>query len=315
MHRLCRYMTITGLASCLFGITAICSASVLVQGKKSIIVKSSPVATAVAEGGKMVFVLTDKGTVEIYTDTGTLKGTIHVGRSATGISTSWRGDKLYVTEAAPKQVKIISLEFIAAFDLKGSPFKGPQDAPVTIVEFSDFQCPFCSRMGPILDKVLEKYPERVRLVFKNYPLTRIHSMAMKAAVASLAAQEQGRYWEYHDKLFENHKTLSDEKLLEIAEASGLDMGRFERDRKDPKLSKLIKRDSGEARQNGVHGTPTLFVNGHRLKSMSARAIEQAVERELKKVRCREKQASRVKPERADQNRKGAIIVDSDSEDL
>ncbi len=315
MHRLCRYVIITGIAACLFGFTVVCSASVLVQGKKTIQMKSAPVATAVAEGGKMVFVLTDKGTVEIYADTGALKGTIHVGRSATGISASWRGDKLFVTEAATKQVKIISLEFIAEFDLKGFPYKGPEDAPVTIVEFSDFQCPFCSRIGPILDKILEKYPDRVRLVFKNYPLTRIHAMAMKAAVASLAARAQGRYWEYHDKLFENHKTLSDKKLHEIAEALGLDLERFERDRKDPKIRNLIERDRSEARQNGVHGTPTLFVNGRRLKSMSARAIEQAVERELKNVRCREKQVSQGTMKKTEQGRKGAIIVGSDGEDL
>lgn len=96
---------------------------------------------------------------------------------------------------------------------------------------------------------------------------------------------------------------------------GLDLERFERDRTDPKIRNLIKRDRSEALQNGVHGTPTLFVNGRRLKSMNVMSIEQAIKRELKKAGCREKQASRVKRERADQNRKGAIIVGSDAEDL
>lgn len=316
MRYLCRYMVISVIAAYLFGMAGVSSAGVVVQGEKKLDMKSAPVATAVATGGKMVFVLTDKGTVEIYTDTGTLKGTINVGMSATGIDTSWRGDKLYVTDSTAKDMKIISLDFVADFNTEGSPFEGPENAIVTIVEFSDFQCPYCSRVAPLMKRILKKYPKRVKLVFKNYPLTRIHKMAMKAAIASLAAKEQGRYWEYHDKLFENHKTLSDQKLLDIAKEVGLDMAKFEHDGQDPRITALIERDTNEARENDVRGTPTLFLNGHKLKRLNPSFIERAIEQELKRV-CdnRKKQVSAARLSKTGQSNAGAIIVDSDSEDL
>jgi protein-disulfide isomerase len=312
-----RYLMISGIAAYVFGITGVCSAGVVVQGEKKVDMKSAPVATAVATGGKMVFVLTDKGTVEIYTDTGALKGTINVGMSATGIATSWGGNKLYVTDRGKKDMKIISLDFVADFNTEGSPSKGPEDAPITIVEFSDFQCPYCSRVAPLMNRILKKYPTRVKLVFKNYPLTRIHKMAMKAAIASLAAKEQGRYWEYHDKLFENHKELSNEKLLDIARELGLDMAKFEHDMQDPKIVALIKRDTNEAQENDVRGTPTLFLNGHKLGSLNLSYIEKAIAQELKKVCAeRKKQASAARPSKTGQSGAGGfVILDSDPDDL
>ncbi len=316
MRRLCRYMIMLGVAVFLLGMTGVCSAGVVIKGEEKIEMKSAPVATAVATGGKIVFVLTDKGTVEVYSDIGVLKGTINVGRSATGIATNWQGDKLYVTDSTGKGMKIITLDFVAEFNTEGSPFEGPENAPVTIVEFSDFQCPYCSRVAPLMKRILKKYPKRVKLVFKNYPLTRIHKMAMPAAIASLAAKEQGRYWEYHDKLFENHKTLSDEKLLDIARELGLDMAKFEHDRQDPRFTALIERDTNEARENDVRGTPTLFLNGHKLGNLNVSFIEKAIEQELKRV-CddRKKQASAASLSKTGQGNAGAIIADSGSEDL
>jgi protein-disulfide isomerase len=291
MRCFCRYMVILGVATYFLGITAVCSAGVVVRAEKKIETKSVPVATAVAADGKTVFVLTDKGTVEVYSDTGVLQGAFDVGKSATGIAVSLRGDKLYVTERGTKGMKIITLDYVAEFNTEGSPFEGPKDAPITLVEFSDFQCPYCSRLAPVVKQVLKKYPKKVKLVFKNYPLTKIHKMAMKAAVAALAAKEQGRFWEYHDKLFEDQRELSDKKFLDIARELGLDMGKFEHDMNDPKIAALIERDTNEALSNGVRGDPTLFLNGHQVRSLNAVLIESDIDRELKRLCDRQKQAS------------------------
>jgi len=283
MRRFCRCMIILGVAVFLLGMTGVCSAGEVVQGEKIIGMKGEPVATAVATGGKMVFVLMRGGTVAIYSDTGDLKGSLKVSESATHIATNYRGDKLYVTDSVTKSIKILDLDFIAEFDTQGSPSKGPEKAPITIVEFSDFECPYCSRLAPVIHKVLEKYPDKVRLVFKNYPLTRTHKMAMKAAIASLAAQKQGRFWDYHDKLFENHNRLSDQKFLDIAKEMGLDMGKFELDRGDPEIAGLINRDIKEAKEYNLRGVPTLFINGHKLVGGNMLSLTGAIERELKKI--------------------------------
>jgi protein-disulfide isomerase len=310
-----RYIVILGVAAYLLAIAGICSAGVVVQAEKKIETKSTPIATAVAGGGKTVFVLTDNGIVEVYSDTGVLRGTVDVGKSATGIAASWQGDKLFVTERGTTTMKIITLDYVADFNTEGSPFEGPKDAPITLVEFSDFQCPYCSRLAPVVKQVLKKYPKKVKLVFKNYPLTKVHNMAMKAAVAALAAKEQGRFWEYHDKLFENHRTLSDKKLIDIAKELGLDMDKFKHDMNDPKIATLIKRDTNEALSNGVRGVPTLFLNGHRIRSLNAALIENEIDRELKKICERQKQASAAAPSKTGQSNGGhSAVADTSQED-
>jgi len=129
--------------------------------------------------------------------------------------------------------------------------------------------------------VLDKYPEKVKLVFKNFPLSS-HKFAKQAAAAALAAHAQGRFWEFHHKLFENHRSLSDAKILEIAKVLGLDMQRFNRDIRDPAVQRLIFRDVRDARQAGVRAAPTVFINGKLLKNRSLPGFQQMIEDELKR---------------------------------
>jgi len=133
---------------------------------------------------------------------------------------------------------------------------------------------------PLLQQVLETYPKEVKLVFKNYPLS-FHKMARIAATAALAADEQGKYWEFHDKLMEHHATISEEKIQEIARGLKLDLERFQRKRVDPAIQELINRDVAEARDNEVTGTPTVFINGRVLKERNFKAIQEMIRAELK----------------------------------
>jgi len=129
--------------------------------------------------------------------------------------------------------------------------------------------------------VLNKYPNEVKLVIKHFPL-RNHKFARKAATAALAANEQGKFWEFHHKLFGNYKVLNDSKIQDIAKELGLDMEKFNKDMNSPVIAKLINRDLRNGRQVGVRGTPTIFVNGKISKKRGLSGFSDMIEAELKR---------------------------------
>lgn len=130
-----------------------------------------------------------------------------------------------------------------------------------------------------LEQVLEKYPQNVKLVFKNFPLRR-HAYAQPAAVAAMAAQRQGKFWEFHDLLFENYGDLKPQKIMEILKMAGVEEKQFARDMKDSRLLAAISRDISEGVQAGVRGTPTVFINGKLLRDRTPTAIDNAIQKEL-----------------------------------
>ena len=135
---------------------------------------------------------------------------------------------------------------------------------------------------PVLEQVLEKYPHDVKIAFKNYPL-RNHKFAMKAAMAALAARSQGKFWEFHDELFKNYNKLNDQKIREIALGLGFDQAEFEKKMKDPKLTAMIRQDLRDGVQAGVRGTPSIFINGRRLKNRSLQGFQAAIDKELQRL--------------------------------
>ena len=143
---------------------------------------------------------------------------------------------------------------------KGSPSKGAKNAKLAVVEFSDFQCPFCSRVNPTMDQIVKEYGDEVAVVFKHLPL-RMHSKAPAAHAASEAAHRQGKFWEMHDLIFANQRELTQQKYEEYAQQLGLDMDRFRKDAASPEVKKKVDADAAEAARLGVTGTPGFFVNG------------------------------------------------------
>jgi protein-disulfide isomerase len=135
---------------------------------------------------------------------------------------------------------------------------------------------------PVLEQVLEKYPNDVKIVFKNFPL-RNHKFAMEAATAALAAGSQGKFWEFHDLLFKNYNQLNDQKIREIALELALDQAEFEKKMKDPKIRAMIRQDVRDGAQAGVRATPTVFVNGRRLKDRSLTGFQAIIDKELHKL--------------------------------
>lgn len=148
----------------------------------------------------------------------------------------------------------------AEVSVADEPSTGPADAPVTIVEFSDFECPYCSRVVPTLDRVKEEYGDRVNVVFKQFPLA-IHANAQKAGEASLCAHDQGKFWEMHDAMFADQQNLGPEGLAAKAESLGLDMEAFRQCMNSEKYAEAVREDMREGSSVGVSGTPAMFVNG------------------------------------------------------
>ena len=141
------------------------------------------------------------------------------------------------------------------------PSKGPDEAPVTIVEFSDFECPFCGRVNPSIEKIRDTYGDQVRVVFRQFPLD-IHPNAHKAGEAALCADEQGLFWEMHDAMFGDQKNLSVDGLKSIAAGlGGLDAADFDQCLDSGKYAETVEKDLEEGSRAGVSSTPAFFING------------------------------------------------------
>ncbi|MGA2152749.1 MAG: thioredoxin domain-containing protein [Geobacteraceae bacterium] len=164
-------------------------------------------------------------------------------------------------------------------DIAGLPVKGPANASVTIIVFSDYLCPVCNRLEPVLKQVLEQYHNDVKLVHKLCPY---HDFSREAVEAAYAAWDQGKFWEYHDLLFYNQLVLNKPQITAIAEELHLDLKRFNKKMKDPAIQKLIDRDMADVSRLGILGTPTVYVNGKVLNDRSLQGFQTAIEGELKK---------------------------------
>jgi protein-disulfide isomerase len=141
--------------------------------------------------------------------------------------------------------------------------QGRTGAPITLVEYGDYECPYCGAAYPVLKEVQEQMGDNLRFVFRNFPLSEMHPHAFAAAEAAEAAGEQGKFWEMHDLLFEHQKSLGPQALASYAKKLALDTERFEKDINSGTPAAKVKRDFQTGLMSGVNGTPSLFVNGLR----------------------------------------------------
>jgi protein-disulfide isomerase len=141
--------------------------------------------------------------------------------------------------------------------------QGPESAPLTLVEYGDYECPYCGRAYPIVQTVQKRLGPKLRFVFRNFPLTEIHPHAEQAALAAEAAGELGKFWEMHDALFDNQRSLEPNHLMSYAEAIGLDAREFSKELKSLALAERVREDFMSGVRSGVNGTPTFFIGGQR----------------------------------------------------
>jgi protein-disulfide isomerase len=162
----------------------------------------------------------------------------------------------------------------------GHPEKGPKDAPIELIEFSDFQCPFCQRANPTVEQVLKTYGNRIHFVYREYPLPS-HPNARQAAEAAACADEQGRFWQFHDELFANPAKLTDPDLKDHAVAAGLDASRFNTCFDSRRFKSDVEKDIAEGNEAGVSGTPAFFINGRALEGAQPfEAFKRVIDEEL-----------------------------------
>ena len=162
------------------------------------------------------------------------------------------------------------------------PSSGKADAPVTIVMFTDFQCPVCSRTHPLLKQAIAAYGDKIRFVVRDFPLEKIHDNSFNAALAANAARNQGKFVEYTEVLYRNQQALDKPSLIKYATELGLNVKQFELDFTDAKTAAEVRKDLADGRSYGVGGTPTIFVNGVKVQRLSLTAFRSAIDRALSK---------------------------------
>ena len=181
--------------------------------------------------------------------------------------------KILVTEpAAPVQ----------SISVDDDPARGPANAPVTIVMFSDFQCSACSATHPVLKDAIALYADKIRFVVRDFPLETIHENAFRAALAANAANAQGKFFEYTEILYKNQDALTDASLKKYAADLGLNAAQFALDLNSEKTAAEVRKDMAEGKTYGINGTPAIFVNGQFVRRLSPAGIKNAIENALKK---------------------------------
>jgi protein-disulfide isomerase len=184
-------------------------------------------------------------------------------------------------DASPKAHRPKVLEDAVTIPVSGAPERGPNDAKITLVEFSDFECPYCALAVKQVNLIMAAYPKDVRLIYKQFPLS-MHPHAPLAAQASLAANEQGKFWEMHDLLFANSRKLTPDNMLIWAKQIGLNVDKFKADLDSGKLQSAVKKDEADGDAAGVYGTPAFFINGKLYNGpMNLDAVKPIFEAELK----------------------------------
>ncbi len=242
-----------------------------------------PIDTALAADGKNAYILTKKNILIYGLQEGRIVDTIPLEKKYNSISVAPKGNVLLLSRGGMFEKTISKITISHTFDIPigTSPIIGPPDAQVTLTVFSDFECPYCSKEFPVIENLLKKYPRDLNVVFKHFPL-RSHKFASRAAIAALAAEKQGKYVELSREMYKNFRSLNETTMKEYAEKVGLDMNKFEQGLKNSAFKQQIQRDQQLARNVGVRGVPSLYINSRAVKNRSLQGVARMVEQELKK---------------------------------
>lgn len=227
---------------------------------------------------KLVFVLGADQKVHIFAADGKKMGEMPVAAGTSAIDIAPRGEFLYLINEETNDYTAIDISFNKRIDISGAPILGKEDAPVTLIVFSDFECPHCSKVKPLLDQLLTNNKETLRIAFKHLPL-RMHTYAESAALAAIAAQNQGKFWEMHDALF-GITNWTPTVIDETAGIIGLDMEQFKADRDSMASRMRLAKDVNDAQMADIAATPSLFINSRPVRDRSLPALQHMVNEAL-----------------------------------
>ena len=227
---------------------------------------------------KKVFILTAASKVHIFAADGRKLGEMPVEADTVAIDIAPRGEMLYLINGRTNSFTAMDIGFSQQIDITGAPVRGKVDAPVTLVVFSDFECPWCAKLEPLLAQLLAANADTVRVVFKHLPLP-MHPQAEPAALAAIAAQRQGKFWEMHDALFAVQQ-WTPAAITETATRIKLDMTRFQADLNSQETRMQLAKDKADAQAAEVAATPSVFVNGRPVRERSLPALQAMVNEAL-----------------------------------
>ncbi len=241
-------------------------------------IPAKPVDIAQSLDNKKVFILGADSKVYIFTPDGKQLGALPVDSGVNAIDIAARGEMLYLVNDKTKTYTAIDVSFNQKIDVIGAPMRGAENAPVTLVLFSDFECPWCGKLEPTLAELLTKNPDKLRIVFKHLPLP-MHQQAEPAALAAIAAQKQGKFWEMHDALFQT-TNWTPTVIDETAQRVGLNMAQYKADVSGPEVQTQLAKDKADAQAADVVATPSMFVNGRPARDRSLPALQKMVDEAL-----------------------------------
>lgn len=242
----------------------------------------TPLDMSLSRDGKWLYLLTGSGNLLIYSSQGNFNGKLNVGQGFDQIMAGPTQAEIYLLSRKNKNIQVMQVSYTYNIDISNSPYKGSEDAPVTIVEYTDFQCPYCAHLGSTLDQIMQIYPGKVKIVYKSFPLNS-HKYSWKAATAAVAANEKGKFWEFYKMLFAHYSQINDAKLMEIRQQFGFNTPDFESLMNSPKIRSTVATDREEGIRMGVSGTPTVFINGQQLKNKRLEGFKAAIDAALKNL--------------------------------
>ena len=242
--------------------------------------EETPVDMKLSRNGEWLYVLTDSGDLLIYSSRGDFNGKMKVGKQIEQIEAGPSQQVIYLLDRKDKLIRVVDVAYDMSIDISGSPYKGPVNAPVVVVEFTDFQCPYCARLGSTLDEIMRLYPGKIKIVYKSFPLNS-HRYSWQAATAAMAAYKKGKFWEFYKLLFDNYNQLNEAKITEIRKVLGLDTPDFQTLMNSVEIRSKVAADREEGIRLGVNGTPTVFINGKRLNNKRLDGFKEAIENDLK----------------------------------
>lgn len=237
-------------------------------------IPAKPLDIAQSLDNKKVFILGADAKVYIFTPDGKQLGTLPVDPNVNAIDIAARGEMIYLVNNKTNTYTAIDVSFNQKIDVTGAPVRGKVDAPVTLVVFSDFECPWCGKLEPVLAELQAQNQDKLRIIFKHLPLP-MHQQAEPAALAAIAAQQQGKFWEMHDALFQT-TAWTPNTIDETALRLGLNMEKFRADMASQETQMQLAKDKTDAQAADVTSTPSLFVNGRPVKDRSLPALQKMV---------------------------------------
>lgn len=249
---------------------------------QNISLPATPKDITLSPDGTTAYILGGR-TITIYSlAENSIVDTIQLEKQYARIALDAKTERLFLTDTKNSELSVIQISRIYDIPAGDSPVIGQPDAPVTIVAFLDIQCPYCSRVYPVLQQLIKKYPKTARLVIKHFPL-RMHRYAEHASRSALAAGQQGKYAEMVDVLFKNYKALNEANIDTYAQDVVPDMEKFKKDIQNPAFKAQIRNDMQLGRTVKVRGVPALFINGRQAKRRTLPALSAMVEEALQKV--------------------------------